>query len=217
MTDYVFPPNDPVSLPVVGTSARFPVRRILCVGKNYAAHVHEMGGDAARGEPVVFAKSPTTLVESGDEVAYPPNTQDMHYEVELVAAIGPAGVWGYAVGIDLTRRDLQGAAKRAGQPWDRAKNFPDSAPCSALTRAEDVDISAARIVLRKNGEIVQSAKLSDMIWSVDEIAARLRDDMGLDAGDLVFTGTPEGVGPVRAGDELEGGIEGLAPIRVRIV
>ena len=217
MTDYVFAPYDPVTLPVVGTQARFPVRRVLCVGKNYAAHVSEMGGDASKSEPVFFAKSATTIVESGEQIAYPPNTRDMHYEVELVAAIGPDGIYGYAVGIDLTRRDLQSAAKKAGSPWDRAKNFPDSAPCSAVTPAADTDLSASRIVLRKNGEIVQAAKLSDMIWSVEQIVERLREDMGLAAGDLVFTGTPEGVGPVVAGDELEGGVEGLAPIRVRIV
>ena len=217
MVDYVFPPSDPVSLAVVGSDARFPVQRVFCVGRNYADHIREMGGDTDRSEPVFFAKSAATLVESGERVAYPPNTRDMHYEVELVAAVGPDGIWGYGVGIDLTRRDLQSAAKRSGSPWDRAKNFPDSAPCSAITPAGDVDLSAARIVLRKNGEIMQAGKLSDMIWSVAEIQARLSADMGLGAGDLIFTGTPAGVGPVVVGDELEGGIEGLAPIRVRIV
>ena len=217
MTDFVFQPDDPVSLPVVGTDKRFPVRRVLCVGRNYADHVREMGGDAERSEPIFFAKSATTLVESGQTVPYPPNTRDMHYEVELVAAIGPDGVYGYAVGIDLTRRDLQGVAKKAGAPWDRAKNFPDSAPCSAITPADAVTLDNARIVLRKNGEIVQSGKLSDMIWSVGEIVEKLRDDMGLAPGDVVFTGTPEGVGPAVVGDDLEGGVEGLAPIRVRIV
>lgn len=216
MVDYVFAPNDPVCLPVVGTTARFPVRRVLCVGKNYAAHVREMGGTQGR-DPVVFTKSATTLVESGETVRYPANTCDMHYEVELVAAIGPDGVFGYGVGIDLTRRDLQGKAKKDGAPWDRAKNFPDSAPCSAITPAADVDLSGARIVLRKNGTIVQAAKLSDMIWSVDAIISHLQDDMGLASGDLIYTGTPEGVGPVVPGDDLEGGVEGLAPIRVRIV
>ncbi len=217
MTDFVFPPNDPVSLPVVGSSARFPVRRILCIGRNYADHVREMGGQPERSEPVIFTKSATTLIETGSTLSYPPNTKDMQYEVELVAAIGPDGVFGYAVGIDMTRRDLQGVAKKAGAPWDRAKNFPESAPCSAITPAANVDISEARIVLRKNGELVQSGRLSDMIWSVEEIVSHLRSDMGLEAGDLIFTGTPEGVGPVVAGDDLEGGIEGLAPIRVRIV
>ena len=216
MTDFVFPPSDPVSLPVIGTDARFPVRRVYCVGKNYADHVREMGGDAARSEPIFFTKSSTTIVQSGATIAYPPNTSDMHHEVELVAAFGPDGVYGYAVGIDLTRRDVQSRAKKAGQPWDRAKNFQQSAPCSAITPASHVDISSARIVLRKNGEIVQAARLSDMIWSVEEIAKRLRSDMGLQAGDLVFTGTPAGVGAVRRGDDLEGGIEGLAPIRIRV-
>ena len=216
MTDFVFPPSDPASLPVVGTDARFPVRRVYCVGKNYADHVREMGGDAARSEPIVFTKSSTTIVQSGATIAYPPNTSDMHHEVELVAAFGPDGVYGYAVGIDLTRRDVQSRAKKAGQPWDRAKNFQQSAPCSAITPASGVDIAGARIVLRKNGEIVQAARLSDMIWSVEEIAERLSADMGLQAGDLVFTGTPAGVGPVRRGDDLEGGIEGLAPIRIRV-
>ncbi len=216
MTDFVFPPSDPVSLPVVGTDARFPVRRIYCVGKNYAEHVREMGGDTSRSEPIFFTKSSTTIVHSGTTIAYPPNTDDMHHEVELVAAIGPDGVFGYGVGIDLTRRDVQSHAKKAGQPWDRAKNFQQSAPCSAITPASDVDITRARIVLRKNGEIVQAASLSDMIWSIEEIAARLKADMGLQAGDIVFTGTPAGVGPIRQGDELEGGIEGLAPIRIRV-
>ena len=217
MTRFVFPPNNPASLPVVGTDERFPVSRVFCVGRNYAAHVREMGGAPDQSEPVVFTKSAASIVQSGASIPYPANTQDMQYEVELVAAIGPNGVYGYGVGIDLTRRDLQGAAKRAGQPWDRAKNFPMSAPCSAITPVTDCDVSGARIVLRKNGEIVQAAKLSDMIWSVADIIAHLSGDMGLGAGDLVFTGTPEGVGPVVAGDELEGGIEGLAPIRVRIV
>ena len=216
MTEFVFPPTEPVSLPVVGSTARFPVRNVFCVGRNYADHVREMGGNAARSEPIFFTKSSTAVVQSGTTIAYPPNSADVHHEVELVAAIGPAGVFGYAVGIDLTRRDLQGRAKKAGQPWDRAKNFAQSAPCSAVTRLSECDIDGARIVLRKNGEIVQAASLSDMIWSVEEIVSRLRADMGLRAGDLVFTGTPAGVGPIRPGDDLEGGIEGLAPIRIRV-
>lgn len=217
MTDYVFQPSDPVSLPVAGTEARFPVRRIYCIGRNYAAHVKEMGGDVARSEPIFFTKAAETLIENGSEIPYPPNTSDLHHEVELVAAIGPDGVYGYGVGIDMTRRDLQNTAKTKGQPWDRSKNFRQSAPCSALTPADQVDLSHAHIVLRKNGDITQSGSLSDMIWSVEEIVERLSNDMDLQAGDLIFTGTPEGVGPVIVGDELEGGIEGLEPIRVRII
>lgn len=217
MTDYVFNPAEPVTLSVIGTDARFPVRRIYCIGRNYADHVKEMGGDAARDEPIFFTKAPETLISSGSEIAYPPNTSDLHHEVELVAAMGPEGIFGFGVGIDMTRRDLQRTAKSKGQPWDRSKNFRHSAPCSSLTPADQVDLSKAHIVLRKNGDIAQSACVSDMIWSVDEIVERLSADMDLQAGDLIFTGTPEGVGPVIAGDELEGGIEGLEPIRVRII
>lgn len=217
MTDFAFPPRDPASLPIVGTDARFPVRRIYCVGRNYAAHVKEMGGDPARSEPVIFTKAAEALVENGSEIKYPPNTTDMHFEVELVAAIGPDGVFGYGVGIDLTRRDLQSQAKSKGAPWSRAKDFAASAPCSDITPADQVSLDAAHIVLRKNGEIVQHAKLSDMIWAIDDIIRQIGDDMDLGPGDLIYTGTPDGVGPCVAGDELEGGIEGLAPIRVRMI
>ncbi|WP_298912941.1 fumarylacetoacetate hydrolase family protein [uncultured Algimonas sp.] len=221
MTDYVFPPSDPASLPVIGTQARFPVRRIYCVGRNYADHVREMGGDPKRCEPIIFTKAAEALVESGCEIRYPPNTSDMHYEVELVVAIGPAGInggiFGYGVGIDLTRRDLQATAKSKGAPWSRAKDFAAAAPCSDITPADQVDLSGAHIVLRQNGEIVQHGRLSDMIWSVEDIIAQIGGDMDLGPGDLIYTGTPDGVGPTVAGDELEGGIEGLAPIRVRIV
>ncbi len=195
----------------------FPVRRIYCVGRNYAEHVREMGGDVARSEPTFFTKDATTIVQSDTEILYPPNTENLHYEVELIVAMGPDGIFGYGVGIDMTRRDLQALAKQTGGPWDRAKNFTQSAPCSAITPAADWDIENKRIVLRKNGDIVQSSSLDNMIWSVPEIIERLSADMDLQPGDLIFTGTPEGVGPVIPGDELEGGVEGLAPIRVRFV
>ena len=214
---YAFTPADPICLPIAGSALRFPVRRIYCIGRNYADHVKEMGGDVNRSEPVFFTKAAETIVHSGANIPYPPNTADVHYEVELVAAIGPDGIFGYGVGIDLTRRDLQAGAKKTGGPWARAKNFHRSAPCSALTRAQDVDLSNAHIVLRKNGDIVQSSSLSKMIWSVPEIVSRLREDMDLQAGDLIYTGTPEGVGPVAIGDELSGGVEGLERITVRFV
>lgn len=214
---FAFAPSDPVSLPIEGEDTRFPVRRIYCIGRNYADHIKEMGGDAARSEPVFFTKAAETIVQSGADIPYPPNTKDVHYEVELVVAMGPDGIFGYGVGIDLTRRDLQAGAKKTGGPWARAKNFSRSAPCSSITRADRVDLSGAHIVLRKNGDIVQSSALSKMIWSVDEIIARLREDMDLQAGDLIYTGTPEGVGPVGIGDELSGGIEGLSRITVRFV
>lgn len=213
--DYVFPPSDPPSLPVVGTKAKFPVRRIYCIGKNYSEHVREMGGDVERSEPIFFTKAAQTIVQSGTAIPFPPNTENVHYELELVVAMGPNGIFGYGVGIDLTRRDIQATAKSSGAPWDRAKSFRHSAPCSALTPASEVDITGALIVLRKNGEIVQSSSIDKMIWSIDEIISRLSEDMDLQAGDLIFTGTPEGVGPVIPGDELSGGAEGLERITVR--
>ena len=218
MTNYAFPPHDPVSLPIIGQSERFPVRRIYCIGRNYADHVKEMGGDVARSEPIFFTKAAETIVQSGRDIPFPPNTSDLHYEVELVVAIGPdRGVFGYGVGIDLTRRDLQSAAKKKGGPWARAKNFNRSAPCSAITPADKVDLANARIVLRKNGDIVQYGALADMIWNIEEVIEKLHDDMDLQAGDLIYTGTPAGVGPVHVGDELSGGIEGLQRITVRFI
>jgi len=220
--EFTFTPPDPVSLPIIGQKSRFPVRRIYCVGKNYTEHVVEMGDDAARSEPIFFTKSAETIVQSGTDIPYPPNTKNLHHEVELVVAIGPhkqkgISIFAYGVGIDMTRRDLQAKAKAQGNPWDRAKNFGLSAPCSALTPAKDVDISNAHIVLRKNGDIVQHGALSNMIWSIDEIIQRLSQDMDLKAGDLIYTGTPKGVGPVTIGDELSGGIEGLERITVRFI
>ena len=213
--DFAFPPAEPVSLPIAGTDKHFPVRRIYCIGRNYTEHVREMGGDVERSEPVFFTKAAETIVQSGTDIPFPPNTENLHYEIELVAAMGPDGIFAYGVGIDMTRRDLQAVAKSKGAPWDRAKSFERSAPCSALTLAKDVSIDGAHMVLRKNGDIVQSATLDKMIWSLPEIIERLSRDMDVQPGDLIFTGTPEGVGPVMPGDELYGGIEGLESIRVR--
>ena len=214
---FAFPPAVPVSLPIGGSDARFPVRRIYCVGRNYADHVVEMGGDVQRSEPVIFTKAAETIVQSGADIPYPPNTGNLHYEVELVVAMGPDGIFAYGVGIDMTRRDIQAKAKAKGGPWARAKNFHLSAPCSALTPRDQVDLSKAHIVLRKNGDIVQHSALDRMIWSVDEIITYIAKDMDLQAGDLIYTGTPAGVGPVTAGDELSGGIEGLERITVRFI
>ena len=218
MPNYIFPPHDPVSLPIAGTDKRFPVRRIYCIGKNYAKHVKEMGGDVSRSEPIFFTKAAETIVQSGEDIPFPPNTSNLHHEVELVVAIGPdLEIFAYGVGIDLTRRDLQSQAKEKGNPWSRAKNFSRSAPCSMLTEAKNVNLTKAHIVLRKNGDIVQFGCVSDMIWGVDEIIDRLKTDMDLQPGDLIYTGTPEGVGPVRVGDELSGGVEGLQRITVRFI
>ncbi len=214
---YAFPPPESVSLAISGERAKFPVRRVYCIGKNYEGHVKEMGGDIARSQPIFFTKAAETLVPSGTDILFPPNTDNLHYEIELVVAIGPDGIFGYAAGIDLTRRDIQSEAKRMGAPWDRAKNFRQSAPCSKITRAENIDIQSAQIILRKNGEIMQSGRISDMIWSIDEIITRLTNDMDLQPGDLIFTGTPKGVGPAIIGDELCGEIQGLEPIIIRVI
>ena len=214
---FAFPPAVPVSLPIGGSDARFPVRRIYCVGRNYADHVVEMGGDVQRSEPVIFTKAAETLVQSEADIPYPPHTENLHYEVELVVAMGPEGIFAYGVGIDMTRRDIQAKAKAKGGPWDRAKSFHRSAPCSALTPANNVDLSKAHITLRKNGDIVQHSALSKLIWSVDEIIDYLTKDMDLQAGDLIYTGTPAGVGPAIAGDKLSGEIEGLERITVSFV
>ncbi len=219
--DFAFPPSARASLPIAGTDARFPVRRIYCVGKNYADHVAEMGGDVERSEPIFFTKAAETLVQDGTDIPFPPNTENLHYEVELVVAMGPpeinGGIFAYGVGIDMTRRDIQAKAKAKGGPWDRAKSFHLSAPCSALTIANTVDLSAAHITLRKNGDTVQHSALNKLIWSVDEIIAYLSQDMDLQPGDLIYTGTPAGVGPVIVDDELSGEIEGLERVTVRFV
>ena len=214
---FAFPPSDAVSLPINGSDARFPVRQIFCVGKNYADHVVEMGGDVERSEPVFFTKAAETIVQTGQSIPFPPNTENLHYEVELVVAIGPDGIFGYGVGLDMTRRDIQATAKAKGGPWARAKNFQHSAPCSALTPASDVDLTDAHITLRKNGDIVQHSALEKLIWSVEEIVEYLAQDMDLQAGDLIYTGTPAGVGPVKVGDELLGEVEGLESVAVRFV
>ena len=214
---FVFPPSDPISLPITGSDARFPVRQIYCVGKNYADHVLEMGGDLERSEPVFFTKAAETIVQSGGSIPYPPNTENLHYEVELVVAMGPDGIFGYGVGLDMTRRDIQATAKTKGGPWARAKNFQHAAPCSALTPADQVDLTDADIVLRKNGDVVQHSALAKLIWSVEEIVEYLAKDMDLQAGDLIYTGTPAGVGPVMLGDELLGEVEGLENVTVRFV
>ena len=207
MTDCLFPPSPAVFLPVVGLSARFPVRRILCVGQNYAAHAREMG--QARAEPFFFTKPADAVVVDGIDPVFPTATADLHHEVELVCAVGSAGtIVGWAVGCDLTRRDLQAVAKEKGRPWDAAKGFDQSAPCGALTLDAALD-PAAPIALSVNGALRQSGRLDDMIWSPNEILAKARELWDVRPGDLIFTGTPEGVGPLHPGDRVEATIEGL--------
>ena len=225
----VFPATALPSVEIDGTDQRFPVHRIYCVGRNYADHVREMGSDPQRDPPIFFSKPADAVVANGLPVRYPPRTSNLHHEIELVVAIGLGGrdislertldhVFGYAVGNDLTRRDLQAAAKNHGAPWDVAKGFDQSAPITAIRRAEEIGhLAAGAIWLEVNGEPRQRADLGEMIWSVPEVVSELSTYFELQPGDLIFTGTPAGVGPVMRGDSLVGGIDGLETLRTTIV
>lgn len=213
--DFVFPAPPVAALPVVGGGS-FPIRRVFCVGRNYAAHAREMG-HSGREAPFFFTK-PADAVTTEPSIPFPSATQDLHHEVELVVAIGPGGEpWGYAVGLDLTRRDLQAEAKDKGRPWDMAKGFDRSAPCAPLTPAARAgDVSNAAIRLTINGETRQDGTTAELIWTVPEVIAALSELIELKAGDLIFTGTPEGVGPIRPGDRLTAMIDGLPELTVSI-
>ncbi len=216
------------TVPIAGTDTDFPVRRIYCIGRNYEKHVAEMGYDVRRSKPFYFAKPADAIVLSGETVRYPPRTEDLHHEIELVVAIGKGGrdvavedaldyVYGYAVGIDLTRRDLQRAAKEKARPWETAKGFDQSAPISASHAASDVGHpSSGRIWLAVNGQIRQDADINELIWNVAESVAELSTLFELAPGDLLYTGTPAGVGPLVPGDEVSGGIEGIDELEVSI-
>lgn len=209
MADWLFPPAPTPWLPIVGRAERFAVRRILCVGQNYAAHAREMGSDPERQTPFFFTKPADAVVAGGADVAYPGATGNLHHEVELVCAIGPgATIAGWAVGVDLTRRDLQAEAKSKGRPWDAAKGFDQSAPCGALTLGPLPDLAGA-IRLDVNGETRQASTLAAMIWRPEEVVAEAGRLWSLQPGDLIFTGTPEGVGPVVRGDRITAAIAGL--------
>lgn len=226
---YVFAPQPQASLPVKGIDERFPVHRIYCVGQNYADHVVEMGGDPNRTFPFFFQKSPDCLVEGGADFPYPSQTNDVHHEIELVVAIGKDGadiavedalnhVYAYAVGIDMTRRDLQAVAKKAGRPWETAKSFDHSAPCGDLVRVDEAGhLSEGSIWLKVNGETRQSGDLNQMIWKVGESIAYLSSLFELKAGDLIFTGTPAGVSAIQRGDIIEGGIDKLGTVHCKVV
>ncbi|MEO0989724.1 MAG: fumarylacetoacetate hydrolase family protein [Pseudomonadota bacterium] len=226
---YVFQPPTLASVAVRNSDARFPVRRIFCVGRNYAAHAREMGNDPDREPPFFFMKPADAVVDSGQAVPYPPETNDLHHEIELTVAVGKGGrdlapedvwdhIWGAGVGIDLTRRDLQAAAKKSGRPWDWAKGFDHSAPIAPLTPIQEVpSLTEGRIWLAVNGDIRQDANIAEMIWPVADHVASLSRSMALAPGDLIMTGTPAGVGPVGPGDILTGGVDGLVDIRTEIV
>ncbi len=218
---FAFPEPQRPSVPIGGAAERFPVHRIYCVGRNYAEHAREMGKDPDREPPFFFMKAPDALVASGSAIPYPPRTANLHHEIELVVAIGKGGrsipaskaldhVFGYAVGNDLTRRDLQFEAKNAGRPWDTGKSFENCAAITAIIPASQRGhLSAGRIWLDVNGESRQRGDISQLIWSIPELIAELSTLFSLAPGDLIYTGTPSGVGPVMAGDRMEGGIDGL--------
>ncbi len=221
---YVIDAPEQASLAVSGSKERFPVRRIYCVGRNYVAHVREMGGDEGRDPPIFFQKPADSVVESGSTISYPTITENFHHEMEMVIALKSGGyniaesdalnhIWGYGTGLDMTRRDIQGN----GKPWEIAKSFDQSCPCGPLSPVEKVGhISKGAIKLTVNGEAKQESDIELLIWRVPEIIANLSTLFELKAGDIILTGTPHGVGPVQPGDELVGTIDGLEPLTVKI-
>jgi fumarylpyruvate hydrolase len=225
---YVVPPMPTVTLPVEGSDRLFPVHRIYCVGRNYAAHAVEMGHDPDKEPPFFFQKNPDNLVVGDPMFPYPMASEDVHHEIELVVALSKGGVdipvdqaldhvYGYAVGLDMTRRDLQGEAKKLGRPWEVGKAFEKSAPCSALVPAERIGHpGSGAIWLQVNGEIRQEGDLDQLIWKVPEMISILSKLFVLQPGDLIMTGTPSGVGPVIRGDRLHGHIDGVGDLEVTV-
>ena len=226
MTSYAIPPHAIPTVPVEGTEQVFPVRRILCVGRNYAAHAREMGADE-RDPPFFFAKPADAVAPLKSEIAYPPATSDLHHEIELVVALKSGGadltperaleaVFGYAVGVDLTRRDLQGAAKAKGHPWEAGKAFDESAPITAI-KVMDAPPADAAVTLSVNGVERQRGEIGDLIWNIGEVIAKASQLWTLAAGDLIFTGTPEGVGAIVRGDKIVGEVEGVGRLEFTLV
>ena len=228
-TNYVFAPPATVSVGVIGESARYPVRRIYCVGRNYAEHAREMGHDPDRELPFFFQKNPDNLVLDNKDFPYPTMTSNLHHEIELVVAMGQGGrdiqaanalahVYGYALGIDLTRRDLQNEAKKTGRPWEIGKAFEHSAPMTDITPAtKSGHLSKGAIWLKVNGDVRQQSDLTQLIWNIPEIIAHLSALFELRAGDLIMTGTPAGVASVKPGDVMEGYCEGVGSIITKVV
>ena len=229
MSNYLFPPPPVPSLAIQGRAERYPVGRIFCVGRNYHAHAVEMGRpvDKSAERPFYFTKTPSTLVASGSTVAYPPQTANYHYEMELVLAIGKAGfqvpadqahelIFGYACGLDMTRRDLQLVARDKGRPWDLGKDVEQSSVCSEIVPMEGQVIEQGAIALEVNGETKQSSNVDKLIWNIREIIADLSLFYHLQPGDLIYTGTPEGVGAVLPGDRITGRVEGVAEVALTV-
>jgi fumarylpyruvate hydrolase len=229
MTSYLWNPPAPLSLPIRGQAERLPINRIFCVGRNYHAHAQEMGRpvDKATSRPFYFTKSPQALVQDGATVPYPPQTSNYHFEMELVVVIGKAGfeikadqahehIYGYACGLDMTRRDLQLIYRDQGRPWDLGKDAEDSAPCAEVVPMPGVALESGHIELRVNGQTKQASDLNKLIWNIREQIADLSLFYHLQPGDLIFTGTPEGVGAVVPGDLIEGSVEGVGSIRITV-
>ena len=228
MSSYVITAPATPSLAVAGQDSRFPIRRVFCVGRNYGAHAREMGSDPSREPPFFFSKPADAVVPASGAVPYPSSTHDLHHEVELVVALGSGGadiapaaamalVWGYGVGLDLTRRDLQAVAKDAGRPWDMAKGFDASAPCSPLIPAATLGHPQdARIWLEVNGALRQEGNLNEMIWPVADVISHLSRLVRLEAGDLIYTGTPAGVAALQRGDQVRGGVDGVTEFALSI-
>ena len=229
MTTYLFTPPAVQSLPIRGKTERFPINRIFCVGRNYHAHAVEMGKpvDKSAERPFYFTKSPQTLVQSGATVAYPPGTNNYHFEMELVLAVGQAGfrvsaekahemIYGYAAGLDMTRRDLQLVARDKGRPWDLGKDIEEGSVCSEIVPMEGVVIESGAIALEVNGTTKQSSNVDKLIWNIREIIADLSQFYHLQPGDLIYTGTPEGVGAVVPGDQITGRVEGVAEVALTV-
>lgn len=228
MSETVFAVPEPQIVPVEGQAAGYPIHRIFCVGRNYAAHAAELGNEVERDAPFYFTKSALAYAPTGAVMPYPPGTEDLHHEVEFVVALGApvfrvaeadamAAVWGYGVGLDMTRRDLQNVAKGKRLPWDLSKDFEQAAVLAPLTPAAEVGDFESRVIrLTVNGTVRQEAPLSDMVWTVPELIAHLSRYYHLGPGDLIMTGTPAGVAAVVAGDRLVGTVDGLAPVELEI-
>lgn len=225
---YIFAPHALPTLPIRGSDKLFPVHRIYCVGRNYAEHAIEMGHDPNREAPFFFQKNPDTLVQSGGTFPYPDASKDVHHELEMVVALKSGGkdiaqgkaldhVFGYAVGLDMTRRDLQGEAKKLGRPWEVGKAFESAAPCSEIVPASAIGHpSQGAVWLKVNGEPRQKGDLNQLIWKVPEMIAYLSGLFELRAGDLIYSGTPAGVGPVKRGDALHGGVDGVGELKITV-
>lgn len=227
--NFIFPPQQQASLAIKDSELRFPVRRVFCVGRNYADHAREMGHDPDREPPFFFTKPADAVIDIPDKWPYPPLTQNLHYEIELVVLIAEGGtdisvakandhIFGYAVGLDMTRRDLQTTAKKMGRPWDWGKAFDLSAPCGpAIPVSQTGILSKGAIWLNVNDEQKQAADISDLIWSVPEVISIVSKSVELKAGDVIMTGTPAGVGPVQRGDQIRAGISNLGEIEMAVI